>query len=495
MKKLLTILCFIATAGMGCKKMLNEPDHSTLPTSMVFNSYRDLDNLLYGAYGAIANGATVSGHWRIAPEVLADHVVLNVTEQLADDPYPALYNRDMINAQYPGSWQLAYTAIQNVNTVIYAIDNNFITQEKDPEFNISVRNRIMGEALFIRGLVYFELVRLYGHQFGFNSTAPNSGVILRTTPFLNVTSPTELKAAIRSTVDSTYRQVIADLTQAEQLMPATAFRRGRATNYAASAYLARVYFQQNDFVNAMVQIRKVIGDVPGSIETSFKLSRLPATGTVTVANAASNVTAAFINSGTADKVPENIFDLVNVTNSDVSPVLARKYLRTAAIEPHLAISNAFIAEAAFAANDARKVALITTANGKNYSKKYDRALMNLPVIRSAELLLDRAEILALSGNVDGATKDINLIRDRAIPGYNINTVISPANILAEVRRERVRELAFEGDRLHNLRRMNMPVGAGDRAGVTPIPWNSNKLLLKIPQAETEVSTGVIQNPD
>ncbi len=87
--------------------------------------------------------------------------------------------------------------------------------------------------------------------------------------------------------------------------------------------------------------------------------------------------------------------------------------------------------------------------------------MNIPVIRTSELLLDRAEINALQGNTTEATKDINLIRDRSIPGYNINTVIAPAVILDEVRRERIKELAFEGDRLHNLRRMNVNIPPGD----------------------------------
>ena len=121
--------------------------------------------------------------------------------------------------------------------------------------------------------------------------------------------------------------------------------------------------------------------------------------------------------------------------------------------------------------------------------------MNIPVIRSVELLLDRAEINALNGNTTEATKDINLIRDRAIPGYNINTVIAPEKILEEVQRERLRELAFEGDRLHNLRRMMVDIGPGDRAAA-PIAWNSNQLLFRFPATEIKGSNGgVIQNPD
>jgi hypothetical protein len=290
--------------------------------------------------------------------------------------------------------------------------------------------------------------------------------------------------------------VISDLKEAEGLMPSIPLRRGRASAFVAAAYLARVYFQMNDHVNALAQINKVIGTTPGVIETEFKLIRTPAAGAVNASQAAANVSAPFRSSGTGARVTENIFDLLSLTAYPVNTAMNRKYYRTTTINPHLAISNAYLADAAFTANDARKVGLIAAAAGKNYSKKYDQALMNIPVIRSAEMLLDRAEIFALQGNTADAAKDINLVRDRAIPGYNINTVITPANILAEVRRERIRELAFEGDRLHDLRRRQADIGPGDRTGVTALPWNSNKLLFKIPEAEIKASNGsVVQNPD
>lgn len=496
MKQSIIIFFFACTVATGCSKYINEPDNSVLRTDLLIGSTRDLDNLLYGAYGALANDNTLSGSWKVIPEVLADQVVVNISQPTADDPYTELYNRNMAAALYNKSWQQAYTAIQNANTVLYAIDKSIITKDKDPEFNDGARNRIKGEALFIRAVVNFELIRLYGHQFGYNSAAANSGIIMRTEPVLNVTSPDVFTSAVRATVEQGYKQVIDDLKEAEALLPTEPLRRGRATVYAAAAYLARVYFQQNDHANAMAQITKVIGSTPGMIETSFVLVRSPQFGKLTAAQASANVLAAFNSSGTSVKVSENIFDLVSVTNGSVSGLITRKYFRTTAIEPLLAVSNAFLADAAFPAADARLVNLIQKANGKTYTKKYDRSLMNIPVIRSAELVLDRAEINALAGNTADAAKDVNMIRARAIANYDSATVISPANILAEVRRERIRELCFEGDRLHDLRRRQANVGPGDRTGVTPLPWNSNGLLFKIPEAEITASKGgVVQNPD
>ncbi|GEP97532.1 RagB/SusD family nutrient uptake outer membrane protein [Chitinophaga cymbidii] len=496
MKLSITILLFASMLLGSCSKYINEPDHSVLPTDILVRSMRDLDNLLYGAYGALANDNTLAGNWKIFPEIMADQVVLNVDGQTADDPYVELYNRNMAAAQYPGNWQQAYTAIQNVNTVLYAIDNNMITKEKDPEFSDGARNRIKGEALFIRGLVNFELLRLYGHQYGHNSSAAQSGIVLRTKPVINVTKPEEILGQRRATVEECYTQVINDLKEAESLLPVEPLRRGRATVHAAASYLARVYFQMNDYPNALIQINKVIGPTAGTIETGFKLVRSPAYGKLTTAQAQANVLAAFNATGTGTKVSEIIFDMISVTGAASNGAVSRKYLRSSSIEPQFAISSTFLAEAAFASSDARLSRLITKANGKSYTRKFDRSLLNVPIIRSAELVLDRAEILALQGNTEDAAKDINYIRYRAIPNYDSATVIAPADILEEVRRERIRELCFEGDRLHDLRRRQADIGAGDRTGgVLPLPWNSNGLLFKIPDAEIKASNGMQQNED
>ncbi len=502
MKKTIYYLLLLCAVLAGCKK-IDGTDQATLTTKDAFKTSYDLENMLYGAYSAIASDNALPGYWKVFPELLADHVDIDFVENLPTDPYIQLYNRNMAAAQYAQSWDLGYTAIQNANMIIYAIDNKFITHDSDPTFIDSKRDGIKGEALFIRGLAYFELVRFYGQQYGYNSSAANSGVILRTKPVYNVNNPDEVIGQGRATVEEVYQQIISDLKAAENLIPPVSDRRGRASNFAASAILARVYFQMNDYTNALPQINKVIGDIPG-ILMRFPLLRTPAIGTLTAAQAATNVLVPFVSTGaSANAASENIFDLVSATNTPVNLAISRKYLKSATVSPHLSVSNAFLTDAAFVANDQRGTAagLLSTFGTKRYTKKYDRSLENIPVIRSAELVLDRAEINAMNAATNpqahaDAIADLNLIRDRAIAAYVpvTTTTLTAANVLAEVRRERIRELAFEGDRLHNLRRMHADVGPGSR-GVAALPWNSNKLLFKIPDAEIKTSTNIIQNPD
>ncbi|MCD0490337.1 RagB/SusD family nutrient uptake outer membrane protein [Pedobacter sp. MC2016-14] len=540
MKKYIILTLFIAVLSTGCKKLINGPDHSTLSTGAIFESARDLDNILYGAYGAIASGHTVAGNWKLFSELLADHVIVNplITGSTPEDPYDQVYKRALKQAEYADNWRIGYTAIQNANTVIYAIENNLITKEIDPEYSDVTRDKMLGEAYFIRGLCHFELVRFYGKQYQFstpstptstgipspNNSLPNSGVILRTKPSINITKADDIIGQGRATVEETYQLIISDLKKAEDLLPASSLqglsaRRGRATNYAARAILARVYFQQNDFVNAKLEIAKVIGDVPGSITTAYTLVRANAAGaTPSLANAQANVIAPFSSTGVITARPtEVIYDLVGSTVVPVNTVLKTKYVQVASTtEAQLAVSATFIADANFNANDTRLTRLITTVASpggpRYYTRKYDQAAMNVPVIRSVEMILDRAEINAMEASTlpNGSAQhlaalaDLVQIRSRVIvnaaAAYPTATTINSTQILAEVRKERIRELAFEGDRFHNLRRLgalgvitNIP--NGDRTGAEVLSWNSNKLLFKIPNAEIRSSNNVVQNPD
>ncbi len=142
--------------------------------------------------------------------------------QLPPIPIRVCIRAALSQAIYEEGYRQAYIAIQNANTVLYAIDNKMVTQEKDPEFNELTKARIAGEAFFIRAVMHFELVRLYGHQYGHNSNAANSGIVLRTKPRIDVQSQNDIAAAKRATVEEVYQQVISDLKQAEDLSASAA---------------------------------------------------------------------------------------------------------------------------------------------------------------------------------------------------------------------------------------------------------------------------------
>ena len=137
---------------------------------------------------------------------------------------------------YWNVWSGLYQGIATCNTVIGRAPE--VTDISEEELNIR-----LGEAYFLRAVYYHVLVMHWG------------------------AIPLELKevkevrtTAIRAPEEEVYNQIIADLLQAEQLLPATQEDYGRATKPAAQAILARVYLTTNQNEEAATYAKKVIND-------------------------------------------------------------------------------------------------------------------------------------------------------------------------------------------------------------------------------------------
>ncbi len=117
--------------------------------------------------------------------------------------------------------------------------------------------------------------------------------------------------------------------------------------------------------------------------------------------------------------------------------------------------------------------------GAQRSGKWQLQYRNLPVIRLAELYLTRAEANMRLGTSVGATplQDINRTRQRAgLPALVTVT-------LNDIFLERRLELAHEGHRIHDIKRL---MGTADG-----LAYNDDKLVLPIPFREVNASKGVI----
>jgi hypothetical protein len=123
--------------------------------------------------------------------------------------------------------------------------------------------------------------------------------------------------------------------------------------------------------------------------------------------------------------------------------------------------------------------------GNTYTSKWKSFSQNIPIIRIAEMYLTRAESNLVLGSTLGATPGEDLAQIKNSIRTNSTAPANPT--LDDVRKERLIELAFEGQRIHNLKRLQLPTGS--------FPWNDNKLVFPIPQREVDATTGVlVQNP-
>ncbi len=137
------------------------------------------------------------------------------------------FSRTPNNYRLQNFWDSAYKAIAQSSNIIKMI----------PEGDDEAINNKLGECYFVRGLMYFYLVRAYGKPY-YQSPETNLGV-----PIVNGT-PEDISPSMvlpdRSTVKETYEQVISDLKKAEKLLVLNKGA-GYASRGAAQAILSRVY--------------------------------------------------------------------------------------------------------------------------------------------------------------------------------------------------------------------------------------------------------------
>src|SRR5690606_34796156 len=135
------------------------------------------------------------------------------------------FSRSPNNYRLAQFWDSGYKAIAQASNIIKMVEEGQ---------NAEIDSQL-GECYYIRGMMYFYLVRAYGRPY-YQTPETNLGVpIVNGTPedVINMTLPD------RATVKETYEQVVADLKKAEELLAGTSHI--RASKGAAQAMLSRVY--------------------------------------------------------------------------------------------------------------------------------------------------------------------------------------------------------------------------------------------------------------
>ena len=348
-----------------------------------------------------------------------------------------VFNKTMIstNSQASTQWMESYAVINTANNILSALS---VVKDAD-------QNRVEGEALFLRGLMYFDLVRFFALQYEAGTTNSQMGVPLILTPTKGITATSFVT---RNSVEEVYTQVIADLTQAAQKLPED--NDVYASSGAAKALLARVYLQKGDYANARDAASAVIASGVYSILPSY----------ADVFNQDNNTA-------------EDIF-VTQITPQDRFSAMTEYFSipeyggRTGDIDILDAHLNLY------PVGDQRRD-LFYIGEGAWRTGKWNNQYGGINLIRLAEMYLIRAECnVRLSTSVGAApVDDYNVIHTRA----GLTPAVSVT--LADILLERRLELAFEGFKIHDVRRLHQNVSA--------YPYNDPKLLFPIPARELEAN--------
>lgn len=461
LKYILALL--LAGAGMGCEKVTEQVPESQITGANFFKTASDADNAINSCYDALQKNAVnyvVWGDGRTDVFANTDRTLANELQITSGNVGP---NNGYVN------WNFLYQALNRINGVIKNVPN--IT---DPALS-SRKERIMGEAYFLRGLVYFYLTRTF------------ENVPLVLDPFEGVGGEVFPSQKNRAEI---FNQVEEDLLEAEKRVPDLPFastleNKGRATKGAIRSTLADLYLWQKRWPDAAEMARLVIAS-----PANYRLV------------AGANYATIFTGKNTS----ESIFEIqYNYTyqEGDSNPLtdlflpLGQTY--TAGnwrFQPSPTVLSALPAGdlrvAGTYRNSGPTPAPYRDPN-QTYVLKYPGTVANNVlqqdanriVYRLAEVILFRAEAL----NEQGLTGDAILLLDQVRTRANIGNTLatSQIDVRLEIEKERLRELVYEGKRYYDL------VRTGRYSEVTG-NTNPNWLRWPIPAQELIVNPNLVPNP-
>lgn len=450
MKNTIKTWLFVGSTALligACDSRLDIKPTQTIEQSTALLTEQDVKITLQGAYDGLSNSNLYGGAIQYSGELLGDdrEVVFGGTFTTLDEIWRKTITPT--NGVVQSIWLNAYNTINRTNNVLASLD----------KVGNANRASIEGQARFIRGSLYFELVRLFAKQWNDGTNTANPGVPLILAPTRDITTA-DYKA--RNTVAEVYTQVLDDLTKAEQLLAAnkSGDNAGYASKNAASAQLARVYLQQGNYASARDAANRVIASGANNLNSSF----------ADVYNDATAGTEIIF------KILVSEQDGTNSMNTYFASSLNQGRGDIRVQTKHLAL---------YATGDARGT-FFNRASNNTFTSKYNDQFGDVLVMRLAEMYLIRAEANFRLGTTTGATPlaDINRIRARAGA-----TALTAAQLtLDAILKERRLELAFEGQQLHDIKRTN------GRVGTTA--FSANNLVMPIPQREIDTNKQLVQNP-
>jgi hypothetical protein len=448
--KWLCLFCLILFSA--CTKFVEvEPPKSQLLRKELFSSDKAAETALAGMYAYLRTNSFLTGSIVSSVEYLglyADEIeYINPT---VNDRY--FFSNSILNPsinQVYNLWSYSFQAIYLANSILEGV-------EESTNLSEGIKERLVGEALFVRALIHFYLANTYGNI-----------------PYVTTTDYFQTKNQGKITVDEVYTAVLKDLKVAENLLLENypIAERVRPNKWVVKSFMARVYLYQKDWPNALLQSSEVIGNI-----ALYDIE--PVLNKVFLKESKEAIWQ-FKPSQDGINASEGTFIMVQ------DPSIAGFVIRDEFLNAH-------------ETGDKRLtdwLGLFTIGNNSwHYPYKYKQrnptgtvSVEYSIVFRLAEQYLIRAEALAQTEQYTDALKDLNKIRNRA----DLDDFVSSdkEEILDAILKERRIEFFMEmSHRWFDLKRMNRT-----EEFLSPLKpeWSVNNDLLPIPLKELEANRNLL----
>lgn len=472
-KSIYKISLFAALIGLmvtGCSKELDIEPRQSVNSETAMDTYEGLEGAIVGAYDGIQDNASYGQDVIQLAEILADGAYWQGSYASYSEVADKAMNTN--NTEASSLWIQSYDVINRTNLILDKIHSNTLSGG-DYENN---KDRIKGEALYIRAITYFELVRFFSAPLDMDEDGADVlGVPLMVKGVTSTESAQLLP--VRASVKACYTQILEDLDQAQNLLPS--YNEDRATSWAAKAMLSRVHMTLRNWELAAGFAREVVASGEFFLQPDVMTF-------LTTKNTGESIF----------EVQMRDSDNLGNNNQSLSDYWSKEE-RGEIVVPKAVVHS-------FASIDSRRqkwfeYELKSLSGGAvdtiYYSRKYKAPADNVPVIRLSEMMLNLAEAVLMEDNTinSEAVDMLNQIRERA--GLADINVTSHEELLAAVKAERKRELIHEGHLINDYRRwQEMEIGYAREVLVgQSVAWNYDKLVFPIPQREKDVNPNLEQN--
>lgn len=459
----------------ACSDFIDLKPKDVLSENIAFQSFEDVELALTGTYGAMQGTGYLGRSYLFIPDVLADNASQPGENQGA---LAFLHNyRYEANSQdISAIWASLYIVIDRANRVLAQVDNFEASEE--------VIASVKGQALAIRAMAHFDLLRYFADNYSTTADASHLGVSIKTVGG-------EISLPSRNTVAEVYTQIDSDITEARTLLNGIDLPNTRLGYDAITALAARVALYKEDWQTANDLASEVISsgrslatgstydniwkedEDGGTGELIFSLRYQ--TGETQVGNALYST----VNGNSLSWAPaDNLLSSYDQTND----VRYTSFFQARETNPSQIVDGKYRGR----------------LNGG--STPSNPGLNDVKVFRLSEMYLIRAEARA-KGGIDGgdvaAMSDLNTLRTARIIGYTDQN-LSGTTLQLAILDERRKELAFEGHRFFDLKRNNLPIVRGadcatSAATICFLEAGNYRFVFPIPQAEIFANPNMVQN--
>ncbi len=465
-QKTIYLLTVLAGLMLSCGKDFTDLNPVTQRNvNGFYKTANDMIAAINAAYKVLqANGAYNQSYW-IMHEMRTDN-----TDQGPDgtglgaeltviENFSEIATSEIVTAAYSDS----YLGIARCNIILSRLDGI--------EMDATLKERIRGEALFLRSLFYYNLAVLFGNV---------------PMPLTEAKSAAEGRNLPQVPASEIYKQLIGDLQKAETALPVkytAAADLGRATKGAAAALLGKVYLTAGDKQAAVPALKRIVDGYGYSLVPDY--AKLWGLANKNNQESIFEVQYKGGGTGTGNGFTNAFTPLLRQTTGDYRNRPTLNML--AAYEPgddrlSKSLDTSYVTTQGNFVTSSKNDVRFITKYGKENSFNENDASYNFVVLRYADVLLMLAEALGESPEAYGY---INQVRARA--KLAPISAATPGTFADKLLHERRVELAFEDHRWADLKRFGKAQEALKAQG------KNARLLYLIPQRELDINASYKQN--